>query len=121
MAGNFTDIPKMDAYRLPPVWNEDNIFPLIPDPRGHATDRKAPGGWIANTDSLGQRWELTGAGFGIHSTWRSTKQEACFADSDMEWDWDALVQAHAGAAHITSSSEFGWHTGSHQLVAGFRR
>src|SRR5690606_2630550 len=26
VAGNHTDVPEMDAYRLPRVWDEDNIF-----------------------------------------------------------------------------------------------
>ncbi len=113
MAGNFTDIPKMDAYRLPPVWNEDNIFPLIPDPRGHATDRKAPGGWIANTDSLGQRWELTGAGFrnSFDMAFNEAGDLFCF-DSDMEWDFGMPWYKPTRVLHITSGSEFGWRTGS---------
>ena len=47
ISGNHTNVPPMDAYRLPKVWQEDNMFPLIKDPRGHANDRMAPGGWIA--------------------------------------------------------------------------
>src|SRR5688572_2276698 len=62
-AGNFTDLPKMDAYRQPPVWKDDNLFPQIKDPRGHANNREAPGGWIAHLDSLGQKWELISAGY----------------------------------------------------------
>src|SRR3546814_15565627 len=56
--GNHTDVPKMDSYLLPSNWNEDNIFPLIKDPRGHANDRMAPGGYIVKTDSLGHEWQL---------------------------------------------------------------
>jgi glucose/arabinose dehydrogenase len=63
IAGNHTDVPKMDAYRLPTTWQEDNLFPLIKDPRGHANDRMAPGGWIANLDPEGKRWELISAGY----------------------------------------------------------
>lgn len=29
ISGNHTDVPPMDAYRLPNNWQEDNIFPLI--------------------------------------------------------------------------------------------
>lgn len=43
ISGNHTDVPKMDAHRLPTTWQEDNLFPLIKDPRGHANDRMAPG------------------------------------------------------------------------------
>ena len=38
-AGNHTDLPVMDSYRLPPVWKDDNLLPQIKDPRGHANNR----------------------------------------------------------------------------------
>ncbi len=63
ISGNHTDVPPMDSYRVPPVWNEDNLFPLIKDPGGHATDRMAPGGWVAKVDSLGAHWELYSVGY----------------------------------------------------------
>ena len=31
IAGNHTDLPKFDTYRLPSNWKEDNLFPLIKD------------------------------------------------------------------------------------------
>ena len=113
MAGNFTNVPEMAAHRLPPVWNEDNVFPLIPDPRGHATDRKAPGGWIANVDSLGQRWEMVGAGFrnSFDMAFNENGDLFCF-DSDMEWDFGMPWYKPTRVLHITSGSEFGWRTGS---------
>ncbi|MBD0256181.1 MAG: c-type cytochrome [Cytophagales bacterium] len=120
MAGNFTDVPKMDAYRVPPVWNEDNIFPFIPDPRGHATDRKAPGGWIANVDSTGQRWEYFGGGF--RNTYDMAFNEAgdlfCF-DSDMEWDFGMPWYKPTRVLHITSGAEFGWRSSSINWSPGF--
>ena len=33
IAGNHTDVPTMDSYRLPKTWKEDNLFPLIKDPQ----------------------------------------------------------------------------------------
>ncbi|RYF78480.1 MAG: heme-binding protein, partial [Cytophagaceae bacterium] len=88
MCGNFTNIPKMDAYRLPPVWKEDNLFPAIKDPRGHAVDRMAPGGWLAKIDPEGKNWEFIGGGF--RNTFDFTFNDAgdIFGyDSDMEWDF----------------------------------
>ena len=49
--GNHTDVPPMDSYLLPSNWEEDNVFQQIKDPRGHANDRMAPGGFIVKTDS----------------------------------------------------------------------
>ncbi|HSF53005.1 MAG TPA: hypothetical protein VLA71_04605 [Algoriphagus sp.] len=63
IAGNHVDVPEMNAYRLPKVWQEDNLFPLIKDPRGHANNRMAPGGWIAKIDPEGKNWELISAGY----------------------------------------------------------
>ena len=113
IAGNHTDVPQLDAYRLPRVWKEDNLFPLIKDPRGHATDRMAPGGWIANVDSTGTRWELFGAGF--RNAFDLTFNEAgeMFAyDSDMEWDFGLPWYRPTRICHVTSGSEFGWRTGN---------
>ncbi|QMW00784.1 c-type cytochrome [Spirosoma foliorum] len=111
MCGNFTDVPKMDAYRLPPVWKEDNLFPAIKDPRGHATDRMAPGGWLAKIDPDGQKWELMGAGF--RNTFDFDFNDAGDVigyDSDMEWDFGLPWYKPTRICHITSGAEFGWRT-----------
>ncbi|MBA4053196.1 MAG: heme-binding protein [Marivirga sp.] len=113
VAGNFTDVPSMDAYRLPRVWKEDNLFPLITDPRGHANDRMAPGGWVAKIDSLGKSWELVSAGY--RNTFDITFNEdgELFAyDSDMEWDFGMPWYRPTRILHVTSGSEFGWRTGN---------
>ena len=113
VAGNHTNIPKMDAYRLPPVWKEDNLFPQIKDPRGHANDRQAPGGWIAQVDSLGQRWELISAGFRNPFDIAFNEAGDLFTyDSDMEWDFGMPWYRPTRIAHVTSGSEFGWRTGN---------
>ena len=112
-AGNHVDVPQFDIYRLPPVWQEDNLFPQIKDPRGHANNRKAPGGWIAHIDSLGQKWELIGAGF--RNEFDITFNEAgdLFTyDSDMEWDFGMPWYRPTRICHVTSGSEFGWRTGN---------
>ncbi|PSR52834.1 heme-binding protein [Adhaeribacter arboris] len=113
VAGNFTDIPEMNAYRLPKVWGEDNILPLITDPRGHATDRMAPAGWIAKINPEGTDWELVGAG--LRNTYDIDFNEAgdLFAyDSDMEWDFGMPWYKPTRILHVTSGAEFGWRTGN---------
>ena len=113
VAGNHTDVPEMNAYRLPKVWQEDNLFPLIKDPRGHANDRMAPGGWIAKIDPTGTNWELISAGY--RNTYDITFNEAgeLFAyDSDMEWDFGMPWYRPTRICHVTSGSEFGWRTGN---------
>jgi putative heme-binding domain-containing protein len=113
VAGNHTDLPKMDAYRLPPVWENDNLFPQIKDPRGHANDREAPGGWIAKVDSLGQHWELISAGFRNPFDIAFNDAGELFTyDSDMEWDFGMPWYRPTRICHVTSGSEFGWRTGN---------
>lgn len=111
-AGNHTDVPKMDAYRLPSNWQEDNLFPLIKDPRGHANDRMAPGGWIARVDPEGKRWELMGAGFRNEFDIAFNEAGDIFTyDSDMEWDFGLPWYRPTRICHVPSGAEFGWRTG----------
>lgn len=113
VAGNHTDIPGMDAYRLPPTWQEDNLLQQIKDPQGHATDRMAPGGWIAKTDSVGSTWELIAAGFRNTFDIAFNDVGELFAyDSDMEWDFGMSWYRPTRILHVTSGSEFGWRTGN---------
>lgn len=112
-AGNHVDVPEMNVYRLPPVWQEDNLFPMIKDPRGHASNRMAPGGWIARFDSLGENWELVGAGFRNEFDLTFNDAGDLFTyDSDMEWDLGMPWYRPTRICHVTSGSEFGWRTGN---------
>jgi putative heme-binding domain-containing protein len=112
-AGNHVDVPQFDIYRLPPVWQEDNLFPQIKDPRGHANNRKAPGGWIAHIDSLGQKWELISAGYRNEFDIAFNDAGDLFTyDSDMEWDFGMPWYRPTRICHVTSGSEFGWRTGN---------
>ncbi len=120
VAGNHTDVPKFDTYRLPPVWQIDNLFPQIKDPRGHANNRTVPGGWIAHIDSLGQNWELVSAGY--RNSFDITFNEAgdLFTyDSDMEWDFGMPWYRPTRICHATSGSEFGWRTGNGKLFPSY--
>lgn len=113
IAGNHTDIPQMDAYRLPKVWQEDNLFPQIKDPRGHANSRGAPGGWIAKIDPEGKHWELVSAGFRNPFDIAFNESGDLFTyDSDMEWDMGMPWYRPTRICHVTSGSEFGWRTGN---------
>jgi putative heme-binding domain-containing protein len=112
-AGNHTDLPPFDAYRLPPVWKEDNLLQQIKDPRGHATNRYAPGGWIAHLDSLGKNWELVSAGYRNEFDIAFNEAGDLFTyDSDMEWDFGMPWYRPTRVCHVTSGSDFGWRTGT---------
>jgi hypothetical protein len=119
-AGNHVDVPEMETFRLPPVWQEDNLFPQIKDPRGHANNRKAPGGWIAHMDSLGQHWEMIGAGFRNEFDIAFNEAGDLFTyDSDMEWDFGMPWYRPTRICHVTSGSEFGWRTGNGKWSANY--
>ena len=113
IAGNHTDLPDMDAYRLPKVWEDDNLFPKILDPRGHANDRAAPGGWIAHIDSLGERWEMVAGGFRNAFDIAFNPAGDMFTyDSDMEWDLGMPWYRPTRICHVPSGAEFGWRSGN---------
>jgi putative heme-binding domain-containing protein len=113
ISGNHTDLPPMDAYRLPMTWQEDNMFPLIKDPRGHANNRMAPGGWVARIDSLGQHWELISAGYRNAFDIAFNEEGELFTyDADMEWDFGMPWYRPTRICHVTSGSEYGWRTGN---------
>ncbi|MBN7817032.1 c-type cytochrome [Algoriphagus pacificus] len=112
-AGNHVDVPEMDAYRLPRVWDRDNLFPEIKDPRGHANNRMAPGGWIAKTDPEGKSWELIAAGFRNEFDIAFNENGDLFTyDSDMEWDFGMPWYRPTRICYVPSGAEFGWRTGN---------
>jgi len=120
IAGNHTDVPEMNAYRLPFVWKEDNLFPLIKDPRGHANDRMAPGGWIAKIDPTGTNWELISAGYRNAFDIAFNEDGELFAyDADMEWDFGMPWYRPTRINHVTSGSEYGWRTGNSKWSPNF--
>lgn len=111
--GNHTDVPPVDHYRLPKTWQEDNIFPLIKDPRGHANDRYAPGGYVLNFDPEGKRYELVSAGYRNAFDIAFNEVGDLFAyDADMEWDFGLPWYRPTRICHVTSGSEYGWRTGN---------
>lgn len=111
--GNHIDMPEMETYRLPRNWQEDNLFPQIKDPRGHANNRTPPGGWIAKMDSAGNHWELVSAGYRNEFDLTFNEQGDLFTyDSDMEWDFGMPWYRPTRICHVTSGSEYGWRTGN---------
>jgi putative heme-binding domain-containing protein len=120
ICGNYTDLPKMDTYRLPETWKYDNLFPEIKDPRGHANDRKEPGGWVANVDPEGKKWELISAGYRNPFDLAFNDVGDLFVyDADMEWDFGLPWYRPTRICHATSGSEFGWRTGNGKWYSHF--
>lgn len=111
--GNHTDVPELDGYHLPSNWQEDNLFPLITDPNGHAVDRRAPGGWIAKVDPETNRWEMISAGYrNAFDIAFNAAGDLFTYDSDMEWDFGLPWYRPTRICHVTDGSEYGWRTGN---------
>ncbi|HLO81874.1 MAG TPA: hypothetical protein VK166_12990 [Chitinophagaceae bacterium] len=120
IAGNFTRIPEMNAYRLTPDGKLDNLLPLIKDPNGHDNTVHWQGGWIAQTDSMGTNWELYSSGFRNPFDMAFNEAGDLFTyDSDMEWDLGTPWYRPTRILHVTSGSEFGWRPGTDKWSARF--
>ncbi len=115
IAGNFTKIPHMDAYRLPPTWKVDNLLPLLYDPRGFGNHLPPPGGWIAKTNSDGSKWTLVSAGFRNPFDMAFNEDSELFTfDSDMEWDLGLPWYRPTRICQVTSGSDFGYRENDHK-------
>ncbi|MFS4416344.1 c-type cytochrome [Maribacter sp. 2307ULW6-5] len=115
IAGNHTLVPEQikKSSRVPLHWGEDNLFAPFLDARGHATDIKAPGGWIAKFTPDGSHWELVSAGYRNPFDLAFNPDGELFTyDSDMEWDIGMPWYRPTRICHVTSGSEYGWRTGS---------
>lgn len=109
VAGNFTELPEMDVYRLPSSWRNDNLLPILPDPNGFGVDKRPPGGWIAKTDPEGKNWELVAAGFRNPFGLAFNEYGDLFTyDSDMEWDLGLPWYRPTRICYVMSGSDFGY-------------
>ena len=112
-AGNYTDTPSPETSRVPRVWQEDQLTPRLPDPRGHAAAVMSPGGWICKTDPEGKEFELVSSGFrNPYDIAFDINGELFTFDADMEWDIGLPWYRPTRVCHVTSGSEFGWRNGS---------
>ena len=113
LGGNHTDPPQGFTSILPTSWGDDNLLPVIKDPRGHANHRKAPGGWVAKVDPSGKNWDIVSSGFRNSYDMAFTADgELLVFDSDMEWDMGMPWYRPIRVLHAIPGSEFGWRTGT---------
>ncbi len=120
VAGNFTKIPKMDSYRNVPDGKFDNLFPLIKDPNGHDNTVESQGGWVAQLDPAGSKWDLIASGFRNPFDIAFNNAGELFTyDSDMEWDFGTPWYRPTRILHVTSGGEYGWRPGTHKWNANY--
>jgi len=111
--GNHTLLPKTFNSIQKPIWDEDQLLGLIKDPRGHANNVKAPGGWVARAEKDGSNLTVIATGFrNAYDLVFNADGELFTFDSDMEWDMGSPWYRPIRVCHITQGSEFGWRTGS---------
>ena len=112
-AGNATKLPNPETSRVPKVWQEDQVLSRLPDARGHAAGRLAPGGWVCKTDPDGKSFELVSMGFrNQYDIAFDPNGELFTFDADMEWDVGLPWYRPTRVCHVVSGSEFGWRHGS---------
>ena len=113
VSGNFTRVPKGTTSAQPPVWQEDSLHPVIPDPMGHAVGLKAPGGWVCRISPDGKDWKMIASGFRNSVDIALNREGELFTyDSDMEFDVGVPWYRPTRINHITSGAEFGWRANS---------
>ena len=112
-AGNATKLPSPETSRVPRIWNEDQVLTRLPDARGHAAGRLAPGGWVCKTDPDGKSFELVAMGFrNEYDIAFDPNGELFTFDADMEWDVNLPWYRPTRVCHVVSGAEFGWRHGS---------
>ena len=113
IAGNHTLIPDNFNYLFPDNWGEDNLIPVIKDPRGHANHIKPPGGWIARMDKAGTNFEVVAVGFrNAYDLAFDEDGDLYTFDSDMEWDMGTPWYRPIRVCRVIPGADFGWRTGS---------
>ena len=113
VSGNFTRVPKGTVPSQPPVWQEDTLMPVIPDPSGHAVGLKPPGGWICRISPDGSDWKMIASGFRNSVDIALNREGELFTyDSDMEFDIGVPWYRPTRINHVTSGAEFGWRANS---------
>lgn len=110
VSGNQTPIPEMDHSRVPTHWDEDQLFPMLLG-RGFMRDVPAPGGWVAQTDPDGKRWELVNVGNrNTYDIAFNDLGDLFGFDADMEWDFGAPWYRPTRVSLMASGGDLGWRT-----------
>lgn len=110
ICGNRTELTKIDQYRAPKNWDEDNLLPRVQGRFMRGT--RAPGGYICRIDPEGRNWELIATGFRNQFDGAFNADGELFTyDADMEWDFNLPWYRPTRICHVISGAEFGWRSG----------
>lgn len=112
-SGNHSKVPDGVRSLEPSVWAQDSLLPAMPDPSGHATGVRAPGGWICRISPDGKDWTMVACGLRNSVDLAINPEGELFTyDSDLEFDVGSPWYRPTRVSHVTSGSEFGWRAGS---------
>ena len=112
-SGNHSRVPEGVRSLEPAVWAQDSLLPAMPDPSGHATGVRAPGGWICRISPDGKDWTMVACGLRNSVDLAINPEGELFTyDSDLEFDVGSPWYRPTRVNHVTSASEFGWRAGS---------
>ena len=114
--GNFTHLAATPSPASPYRHHGDgHPVPYITDPRGHASQVRAPGGQILRIDlaAPGADWERVSGGYrNAYDAAFNAEGELFTFDSDMEWDINLPWYRQVRTYHVPPGGEFGWRNGS---------
>ena len=112
IGGNAAPLAKQAASTVP-VWYEGLLLPRMWDSRGHARDRKAPGGWITRLDPTTRKQTLQSVGYrNEYDIALNRKGDLFTYDADMEWDIGLPWYRPTRICQVVSGSDYGWRSGS---------
>lgn len=112
-AGNHTALPQAPTRARPVAWGEDHLLPRLWDPKGHAVDVRAPGGYVARMDPEGKTVEVLSIGMRNHYDIAFDGNGEWFTfDSDMEWDQGLPWYVPTRIQHLVDGADYGWRSGA---------
>ncbi len=116
LAGNATKLPDLARSRVPSLWGEDSLLPLLPTLLGSETKGRPGGGWICRTDLDGRSWELVSLGLrNAYALAVDDRGELFTFDSDTELEINLPWYRPTRVVHAVSGSDFGWRRGAYKV------
>ena len=115
VAGNQTTLPQQEhiGRRRVQSWQDDLLLPRQFDPRGHARDRPAPGGWVTRFDPITTKHDIVCVGFrNPYDAAVNVHGDVFTFDADMEWDLGLPWYRPTRICHVVSGGDYGWRSGS---------
>ena len=112
-------VPDVEPSARSPLrpLEEDQLLPVILDPRGHANTIRAPGGTIWRVDLESDAWELFAGGLRNPFDMAFSPAGGLFVyEADMEWDRGLPWYRPTRVLHAIPAGDYGWRTGSGKIA-----